>query len=209
MNRLHLASLLFATGAAAAGPLAAAGGQAAAGLKVQAPRVSEPAAGSRFAAGARGVAVFDLSGVALDGIDEMELVLSLDGGRTFPHCVSRDLSPGASRAVWTAPALPAKSAVLAVRTGGRGETERVVAVSAPFEIVAPEPEAPLPAGGALGSREPAVGPLSGPATDLERVPVPTPCRGAVSLVTPPRAAVPGPEPQAPVSSRPLFLPRRE
>jgi hypothetical protein len=197
MNRLRLASLLFAAAAAVGAPAAGA------------PRVSEPGMGARLAAGTRAVALFDLGGAALDGVDEMELVLSLDGGRTFPHCVSRDLPPGSSRAVWTAPDLPSSRAVLGVRTGGRGREERVVAVSAPFEIVAPEREAPNPNGGALAPRDPAVGPSSGAAADLETIPLPSPDPGAPSAAAPPASTGPDPESRPSAPRGPLFLPRRE
>jgi hypothetical protein len=139
----------------------------------------------------------------------MELVLSLDGGQTFPHCVSRDLPPGVFRAVWTAPDLSASRAVLGVRTGGRGKAERVVAVSAPFEIVAPEPEAPPPAGGALAPRQPALGPSEGPEADLEQIPVSSPSADGPSAALPALSAGPAGEPRPSVSSGPLFLPRRE
>lgn len=198
MNRLRLATLLLAAGASAAGA-----------APVASPRVFEPAAGSRLAAGAPAVALFDLAGAALAGVEEMELVLSLDGGRTFPHLVSRDLPPGTTRAVWTTPDLPAPNAVLGVRTGGRGREERVVAVSAPFEIVAPEREGPSPAGGALAPREPALGPSEGPEAALEQIP------GSSPPTAGPAAPVPAPSTRSARERRPwvltgsLFLPRRE
>lgn len=203
MNRLWLAALLLAACAADAHLAAALG------LSAAAPRIAEPAAGARLTAGAPAVALFDLTGVPLDGIDEMELVLSLDGGQTFPHCVSRDLPPGASRAVWTAPDLSASRAVLGVRTGGRGKAERVVAVSAPFEIVAPEPKAPPAAGGALAPGQPALGPSGEPEAALEQIPVSSPSADGPSVAVPALSAGPAREPRPSVSSGPLFLPRRE
>ena len=139
----------------------------------------------------------------------MELVLSLDGGQTFPLCVSRDLPPGASHAVWTTPDLSASRAVLGVRTGGRGREERVVAVSAPFEIVAPEPKASPPAGGALAPRQPGLGPSEEPEADLEEVPVSSPSAEGPSASPSAPSVGFARETRPSVSSGPLFLPRRE
>jgi hypothetical protein len=203
MNRLRLAWLLVVAGFVAAGAPADANPHAA-------PiRFSEPAAGSRLAAGAPAVAFFDLAGATLDGVDEMELVLSLDGGRTFPHRVSRDLPPGATRAVWTPPDLQTPHAVLGVRTGGRGREERVVAVSARFEIVAPAPEASPPAGGALAPRPATLGPSEGREAALEQVPAPSPATNGPSRAVPAPAAGPARGSRPSLSSGPLFLPRRE
>ncbi len=68
--------------------------------------------------------------------DEMELVLSLDGGKTFPVRVSRRLEPGADGVLWRVPALPTEHALLALRAGDGGESdgEELVAVSEPFAI---------------------------------------------------------------------------
>jgi len=197
MNRLRLATLVLAACSAAASPRAAAA------------HVAEPAAGQRLAAGVTAVARFDLAEVPLDGVDEMELVLSLDGGETFPHCVSRDLPPGVSRAVWTPPDLSASRAVLGVRTGGRGKAERVVAVSASFEIVAPEPQASCPARGAFAPRQPGLGPLDEVEADLEQIPVPSPSPDGPPVAAPAPSAQPARDPRPSVSSGPLFLPRRE
>jgi hypothetical protein len=73
--------------------------------------------------------------------DEAELVLSVDGGRTFPIRVSSELSVCASRFRWQVPALPARRARLALRTGSAGgeRTETLRVVSAEFTIL-PDPE---------------------------------------------------------------------
>ena len=55
--------------------------------------------------------------------DEMELVLSLDGGRTFPVRVTRNLSPGTRSFAWRVPTLPTAHAQLALRTGEDGDEE--------------------------------------------------------------------------------------
>lgn len=77
--------------------------------------------------------------------DEAELVLSLDGGRTFPVRVSSEMPPGASSYRWRVPALPAGSARLALRVGTGRERgrERIVLVSGAFTIASapPEPQA--------------------------------------------------------------------
>jgi hypothetical protein len=55
--------------------------------------------------------------------DEMELVLSLDGGRTFSVRVTRDLPPETRSFAWRVPALPTAHAQLALRTGEHGNEE--------------------------------------------------------------------------------------
>jgi hypothetical protein len=69
--------------------------------------------------------------------NEAELVLSLDGGMTFPIRVSGELSPCASRFTWRVPALPTTQARLGLRTGEneRDEEERIEVVSAAFTIL--------------------------------------------------------------------------
>jgi len=78
------------------------------------------------------------------GFDEMELLLSLDGGRTFPLRVTRRIDPRVRGVLWTVPSLPTANARLALRAGEDGppEQERVVSVSADFSIVSP-PGTPL------------------------------------------------------------------
>lgn len=72
--------------------------------------------------------------------NEAELVLSLDGGTTFPIRVSGEISPCASRFTWRVPALPTSQARLGLRTGDeRDEDERIELVSGAFAIL-PDPE---------------------------------------------------------------------
>jgi hypothetical protein len=80
--------------------------------------------------------------VAPPGVDERELVLSLDGGRTFPVRLTREIEPGDRMATWRVPALPTVHAVLALREGGEGLEEKIVATSAEFTIPA-SPAAPV------------------------------------------------------------------
>ena len=68
--------------------------------------------------------------------DEMELVLSVDGGWTFPIRLTADLSPCSSSFRWKVPALSTGRAVLAVRRGidAEPDSERVAFVSGEFRI---------------------------------------------------------------------------
>ncbi len=72
-----------------------------------------------------------------DSADEAEVVLSLDGGLTFPIRVSNELHPCATSYLWRVPALATGRARLALRTGseGLGRTERLRAVSGDFRIL--------------------------------------------------------------------------
>lgn len=107
-----------------------------------------PAAGALafvgFAAPARrevvtagGTTPVNWSLAGLDGheIEEMELLLSLDGGKTFPVRITRDLSPGTRSFAWRVPALPTEQARLALRTGEDGE-ETIAFISEEFTIAA-------------------------------------------------------------------------
>ena len=79
-------------------------------------------------------------------VSEMELVLSLDGGRTFPIRVTREIDPEAASFLWTVPALFSSHARLALRAGnGRARGEAIRFVSEEFEIVGDsgEPAEPL------------------------------------------------------------------
>jgi hypothetical protein len=71
------------------------------------------------------------------GIDEAEIVLSLDGGRTFPIRVSPELKSCATHFLWKVPALPAAHARLALRAGAdeRDATETIEILSQDFRIL--------------------------------------------------------------------------
>jgi hypothetical protein len=75
------------------------------------------------------------------GVEERELILSLDGGKTFPLRLTGEIGPGDRATSWRVPALPTEHAVLALREGGDGIEEGIVAVSAEFVIV-PGPGVP-------------------------------------------------------------------
>jgi hypothetical protein len=69
--------------------------------------------------------------------DEMELLLSLDGGRHFDVRVSPECDPRRGQWRWRVPNLPSADARLAIRVGDeRGE--RLASVSARFAIVGAE-----------------------------------------------------------------------
>ena len=74
-----------------------------------------------------------------DGFDEMELVLSVDGGRTFPLRVTRRIAPSDAGFSWTVPSLPAVHARLALRAGVDEEedAETIVGLSDNFAIAPP------------------------------------------------------------------------
>jgi hypothetical protein len=101
-----------------------------------------PAAGATLTGGS--VAEVRWAAAEQEGADEAELVLSTDGGRTFPIRVSAELDPGATAYRWRVPELPARSARLALRVGAGRERgrERIVLVSAEFAIAsdAPQPQ---------------------------------------------------------------------
>jgi hypothetical protein len=78
---------------------------------------------------------------ALAGMDfdEMELVLSLDGGGTWPIRITADLSARETCTTFRVPSLPADEAVVALRAGrgGEHESEEILAESDPFLIRVP------------------------------------------------------------------------
>lgn len=100
-------------------------------------RFLRPAAGERLEPGASIEVSWELGTGRSGAFDEMELVLSLDGGRTFPLRLTRDLSPESDRLTWRVPALPAGRARLALRGGSDEEpdSETIAAVSDAFEII--------------------------------------------------------------------------
>jgi len=117
---------------------------AAAASRGQALRFLQPASGARFGPGTP-VSVSWSAGLAAEpDVAEMELVLSLDGGASFPLRVTQTLSPDARSYSWRVPALPTAHARLALRSGrgGEKETEVIRTESAEFVIVA-GPEASL------------------------------------------------------------------
>jgi hypothetical protein len=102
--------------------------------------------------------------------EEMEILLSLDGGRTFQLRVTREMSDGTRELRWRVPNLPAARARLALRVRDRDGNEVVRAVSEEFAILPADTE-PLEdlrrfggewrAGDALGEM-PASAPIEAP-----------------------------------------------
>lgn len=91
---------------------------------------------------------------------EAELLLSLDGGESFPLRVTPESAPDLGSLAFRVPNLPASRAVLALRTGEAGDEETIGAVSAVFSIAA-DPGAPaepvVRRAGELATREAALG----------------------------------------------------
>ena len=108
----------------------------AAALNAETPGLWAPAAGERVSPGSTLEARWTLSPSDPRVGDEAELLLSLDGGRSFPLRVSREVLPESGRAVWRVPSLPSSHARLALRTGPseEDESEAVILVGAEFEI---------------------------------------------------------------------------
>ncbi|MBI5710425.1 MAG: hypothetical protein HZC42_09010 [Candidatus Eisenbacteria bacterium] len=66
--------------------------------------------------------------------EEMEILLSVDGGRHFAVRISPELDPREGRFLWRVPNLPAASARLVIRIG-RGPAEVATEPTAPFRIL--------------------------------------------------------------------------
>ncbi len=86
--------------------------------------------------GANLEASWSIGASELAGKNEMELVLSLDGGATFPVRLTGRIRPGDRLVDWRVPALPTEHARIALRSGSdeEGETESVLFVSEEFSI---------------------------------------------------------------------------
>ncbi len=98
-----------------------------------------------------------------DSIRELEILVSVDGGRSFLRCISPSLDPGRREFVWRVPDLGSPSVWLRIRFN-RGGREIEGAPTAPLTVLAggsddPEPLAlpPLDAAPArpAGERQPA------------------------------------------------------
>jgi hypothetical protein len=86
-------------------------------------------------AGAIAEITWRLDTAATRDLEEMELLLSLDGGETFPIRITRDLSANTKSFSWRVPLLPTAHARLALRTGEGGD-EEIALVSGEFAIEA-------------------------------------------------------------------------
>ncbi len=112
------------------------------GLRGLEVRFLEPASGSRFAPGDDVL----IRWTGAPPASEVELLLSVDGGRSFPVRLTHELEGNATSYRWRVPRLPAAGARLALR--GKIEGEEVeVGWSAPFSIETP------PKSSSLSTRE--------------------------------------------------------
>lgn len=68
-----------------------------------------------------------------DDVDEMELLLSLDGGESYPIRLTRDLAPDVRSLRFQVPALPTRHARIALRAGA-DDGERVLFASDEFVV---------------------------------------------------------------------------
>jgi hypothetical protein len=104
----------------------------------QSARFLEPPGGGRFEPGSIVRVSWTFGGPAEKDFDEMELVLSLDGGQTFPLRLTRDVPTNSESLLWRVPRLPSTYARLALRTGSgeRKETETIRIVGGEFTILA-------------------------------------------------------------------------
>ncbi len=169
-------------------------------------------------------------GPAVPGVEERELILSLDGGRTYPLRLTGEVGPEARRLSWRVPALPTTHAVLALREGGEDVEETIVTRSDEFTILVsrsdPAEEVRLHAGewwtreadrgtslpaASLGDSQPARWELLAAGPDVlqtgtpARPAPPSFVRGFPGLLSP---TTPVPL-SGEVGNLPLFFPRRE
>lgn len=109
-----------------------------------APGFLRPAAGGRLESGTVVELLWNLDGVPPNA-QESELVLSLDGGRTFPIRLTADFEPATHRILWRVPALPTDQARLALRAGNDEEPaqETIQIVSSAFVISDSGPDSAL------------------------------------------------------------------
>ncbi|HSB35902.1 MAG TPA: hypothetical protein VLH41_03445 [Thermoanaerobaculia bacterium] len=124
--------------------------------RAESPAFLSPAAGAPLLSGTT-VTVQWSPGAAPDDIREMELVLSLDGGRSFDLRVTGEIEPGVTRVAWRVPEISARNARLALRAGaGSRDSEKIRLVSASFEIrqqAGAPPERVFPVEGEWRTRE--------------------------------------------------------
>jgi hypothetical protein len=116
-------------------------------------RLDGPRAGASLAAGSIVEVRWDVPCREEPGADEAELVLSLDGGMTFPIRVSPELAVCRDAFRWRVPALASGRARLALRAGSgeASDDERLALVGEEFAIVTGDAEGAEPL--LRGSRE--------------------------------------------------------
>ena len=121
MNRTFAAFLLLPIAAPAAHVLASA------------RLTGVPTPGTSLRAGEVTTLRFNVADEDAD-VDEMELLLSLDGGKTFSLRVTKEMSAGTHEVRWRVPNLPTTTARIALRVGGE-DGEVIRDVSGEFTIV--------------------------------------------------------------------------
>jgi hypothetical protein len=164
-----------------------------------------PSAGDRLPAGATVSIVWTLNRSSLEGKDEMELVLSLDDGASFPIRVTGRIEVEARSGSWRVPALPTRHARIALRAGDDEErdSESLLLVSDRFSIDDPAPARPeelYAVGEEIRTREALEGaPVRDSGGDIQPSRTEDLCRAgpeAASLEERAPVAAPDPEPQA-------------
>ncbi|HEY6931481.1 MAG TPA: hypothetical protein VJA66_17555 [Thermoanaerobaculia bacterium] len=117
-----------------------------------APGFLRPAGSEQLEPGSTVELLWVLDGLSPD-VREAELVLSLDGGRTFPVRVTGDFEPATRRLLWRVPALPTNQARLALRAGADEEPaqEALKIISPAFVISGSVPDSALEELFAVGS----------------------------------------------------------
>jgi hypothetical protein len=157
-------------------------------------RIVSPAGGGVLVAGS--AVEIRWQGLATD-IDEMEILLSVDGGRKSRLRLSPQLAPGLDRYVWVVPNLPTHHATLRLRVGRHG-VEVEGEPGEPFAIVgrADAPAATLRLSG--GEWWP----------DARIAPSPAPEHRPFTLTPPPPPALQVAETLAPTSHEQLAAPPR-
>ena len=109
-------------------------------------RLEGPRGGASLAAGAIIEVRWEIPCGEDPAAEEAELVLSLDGGMTFPIRVSPELTACRDAFRWRVPALPSGRARLALRSGSgeASDDERLTLVSEEFTIVTGDAETSEP-----------------------------------------------------------------
>jgi hypothetical protein len=89
--------------------------------------------------------VVDLQWSAADSISELEILLSVDGGRHYVQCISPSLDPGRSHFLWRVPELGSRVLRMRIRFN-RGGREIEGAPTAPLLALSPNQSGPEPLG---------------------------------------------------------------
>jgi hypothetical protein len=124
VNRLGTALLVCALGASSAPAFASA------------RLTAKPLPGQSLRAGASTTLRFAVD----EDVEEMEILLSLNGGETFPVRVTREMSAGTHELTWRVPNLPTSKARLALRVGSPEEGEVIRDISGEFAILPADTE---------------------------------------------------------------------